>query len=259
MAPLVLITGASSGIGQALALAYAQQGWRLALVARRADQAREAMLAHGVADAMFACYGADVCDVASMADMAAQCCQHQGLPDVVIANAGVSIGVDLSVPEDLTVMANVFNTNVLGVAATFAPFIAAMRARGRGQLVGVASVAGIRGLPGHAAYSASKAAVISLCESLRVELRSQGVQVQVVCPGYVATPLTQRNCYRMPFLMQPEDFARRALRAIAAGDSFRVIPWQMAWVARGMRLLPNSWFDALFARRGRKARAADMP
>lgn len=255
MAPLVLITGASSGIGQALALAYARAGWRLALVARRTEPMRQTFLDSGLDLACFETYAADVCDAQAMAVMAANCLRVQGLPDVVIANAGISVGVDLAQPEDLAVMASVINTNVLGVAATFAPFIAPMRARGSGQLVGMASVAGIRGLPGHAAYSASKAAVISLCESLRAELRATGVRVQTLCPGYIATPLTRRNRYSMPFLLQADDFARRALRAIAAGHSYCVIPWQMAWVAKGLRLLPNAWFDRLFARRPRKARA----
>lgn len=253
MARLVLITGASSGIGLALAQAYAHQGWRLALVARRTEAIRDQF--SGVPDHALEIYRADVCDAQAMAQVAAQCLQRQGLPDVVIANAGISVGVDLAHAQDHAVLAQVMATNVLGVAATFGPFIEPMCVRGSGQLVGVASVAGIRGLPGHAAYSASKAAVISLCESLRVELRAKGVQVQTICPGYIATPLTHNNRYRMPFLMQPGAFAQRALQAIAARDSYRVIPWQMGWVAKGLRLLPDRWFDHLFARRGRKARA----
>ncbi len=257
MQPLVLITGASSGIGQALALAYARQGWRLALVARRVEPIHQSMLANGIEPACFKVYGADVSCASDMADMAADCLAYQGLPDVVIANAGISIGVDLSEPGDLEVMARIVNTNVMGVATTFGPFIAGMRARGSGHLVGMASVAGIRGLPGHGAYCSSKAAVISLCESLRGELRASGVLVQTICPGYIATPLTQNNRYNMPFLMQPEAFAQRALRAIAAGESYRVIPWQMGLVAKLLRGLPNGLFDRLMAGRARKPRASD--
>lgn len=257
MQPLVLITGASSGIGLALALAYARQGWRLALVARRVEPMEQSLLDNGIAPACYKLYGVDVSCARSMADMAAACLEHQGLPDVVIANAGISIGVDLSEPGDLAVMERVFNTNVMGVAATFGPFIAGMRARGSGHLVGMASVAGIRGLPGHGAYCASKSAVISLCESLRGELRASGVKVQTICPGYIATPLTQNNRYSMPFLMQPEAFAQRALRAIAAGDSYRVIPWQMGLVAKLLRGLPNALFDRVFTGRARKPRASD--
>src|SRR5690606_28964863 len=110
-----------------------------------------------------------------------------------------------------------------------------MRQRGSGRLVGIASVAGIRGLPGHGGYCASKAAVISYCESLRGELRGTGVRVVTISPGYVDTPLTRQNRYPMPFLMTPEAFADRAFHTIAAGTSYRVIPWQMGVLAKLMR------------------------
>ena len=120
--------------------------------------------------------------------------------------------------------------------------------------MGIASVAGVRGLPGHAAYCASKAAAIACCESLRGELRGSGVRVTAIAPGYVATPLTARNRYRMPFLMQPDAFARQTLRAIDAGVSYRVIPWPMAVVAALLRLLPDAVFDRLLRGRPRKHR-----
>ena len=182
------------------------------------------------------------------------CLQHQGLPDVVIANAGISVGMDTAERADLDVMARVFATNNLGLAATFHPFISAMTQRGSGRLVGIGSVAGIRGLPGHGAYCASKAAVISYCESLRGELRASGVRVVTISPGYVDTPLTRENRYRMPFLMTPEAFAERAFKAIETGRSYRVIPWQMGVAAKLLRLLPNPWFDRLLQGRPRKHR-----
>ena len=255
--PLVLITGASSGIGQAMALHYARLGYRLALVARRSQAIQGWLDTHAIPSGNYAIYCADVADTEQMASLAKACMTQQGLPDVVIANAGISIGVDTSVPEDLAVMARVLATNVMGMAATFGPFIAPMVARGSGTLVGIGSVAGIRGLPGHGAYCASKAAVISYCESLRGELRPSGVKVLTLCPGYIATPLTQNNRYAMPFLMQPEVFAQKAEQAIKAGNSYRVIPWQMGVVAKLLRLLPNAWFDRLFAGRPRKPRATD--
>lgn len=259
MKPLVLITGASSGIGLALAQEFARKGWRLALAARRVDQIRELMEGLGIGPDAFQAYKADVNNQTSMREMARDCQERQGLPDVVIANAGISMGVDLSEPDDLAVLAQILATNVTGVAATFAPFIDPMRARGNGKLVGIASVAGIRGLPGHGGYCASKAAVISLCESLRGELRSTGVRVQTICPGYIATPLTEKNRYKMPFLMTSDDFAKKAFAAIASETSYRVIPWQMGVVAKLLRVLPNSWFDRLFAKRERKARAPKVP
>lgn len=254
MAPLVFITGASSGIGQALAWRYYQAGWRLALVARRTDTIAEWARAQGLEAGRHAIYGADVAQVDSIVAAGQACIAAQGLPDVVIANAGISIGVDTAMREDIDVIAQTFATNNTGLAATFHPFVQGMAQRGSGALVGIASVAGIRGLPGHGAYCASKAAVISYCESLRGELRPRGVRVVTICPGYIDTPLTRENRYSMPFLMAPADFAQRAFEAIEAGASYRVIPWQMGVVAKLMRLLPNPVFDRLLAGRPRKHR-----
>lgn len=256
--PLVFITGASSGIGQALALSCLRRGWRVALVARRAGMLEEQIQAWSQAlpqvQQRAQAFAADVCDHDSLQQAALDCMAQMGVPDIVIANAGISLGVDTSQREDLQVMRQVLDTNVLGVAASFQPFVQAMRERGHGQLVGIASVAGIRGLPGHAAYCASKAAVISYCESLRGELREAGIRVCTLAPGYVATPLTSRNRYPMPFLMSAEAFAEQALRAIVAGVSYRVIPWPMGWVAKLLRLLPDALFDRALRGRPRKHR-----
>lgn len=251
---LVFITGASSGIGQALALRFHRAGYRLALVARRVHEIESWAQAQNLPADSYAIYSADVSDTSSIVEAGQACITRQGVPDVVIANAGISVGVDTAVRADLDVIQRTFATNNIGMAATFHPFIDAMVARGSGALVGIGSVAGIRGLPGHGAYCASKAAVISYCESLRGELRPMGVQVVTVCPGYVDTPLTQRNRYSMPFLMQPEDFAEQAYRTIRAGVSYRVIPWQMGVVAKLLRLLPNPLFDRVLAGRPRKRR-----
>src|SRR5574337_59584 len=256
MQRLVFITGASSGIGQALATRYAEAGWRLALVARRESETKTWASERGLLANCYRIYSADVARPDSIAAAAAACIAVQGLPDVVIANAGISLGVDTARREDVDAMARIFAVNTVGMAATFQPFIAAMAARGSGALVGIASVAGIRGLPGHGAYCGSKAAAISYLESLRGELRKSGVKVVTLCPGYVDTPLTRKNRYPMPFLMAPARFADRAVRAIAAGASYRVIPWQMAFVAKLLRLLPNALFDRLLAGRPRKQRGA---
>jgi short-subunit dehydrogenase len=252
--PLVFITGASSGIGRALAERYHRAGWRLALVARRELEIKSWASAHQLSASSYQIYGADVAQMDSIIAAGQACLQHQGLPDVVIANAGISVGMDTAERADLDVMARVFATNNLGLAATFHPFISAMTQRGSGRLVGIGSVAGIRGLPGHGAYCASKAAVISYCESLRGELRASGVRVVTICPGYVDTPLTRQNRYGMPFLMTPEAFAERAFKAIETGRSYRVIPWQMGVAAKLLRLLPNPWFDRLLQGRPRKHR-----
>ena len=253
-APLVFITGASSGIGQALAARYAAAGWRLALVARRTAEMQAWAQAQGLGPERVAVYGADVAVVDSIVAAGQACIAQQGLPDVVVACAGISVGMDTAERADLAVMQDIFALNNTGLAATFHPFVAPMRARRQGTLVGVASVAAVRGLPGHGAYSASKAGVVAYCESLRVELGGSGVRVVTLVPGYVATPLTAGNAYRMPFLMAPEAFAERAFSAIQAGRSYVVIPWQMGLVAALLRLLPNALYDRVMAGRGRKPR-----
>ena len=257
-APLVFITGASSGIGQALAARFHRAGYRLALVARRADEVARWAAAQGFDAATWAVYGADVRDVAAITGAGRACIAAQGLPDVVIANAGISVGMDTSVLADLEVMRATYETNNIGLAATFQPFVAAMVERRSGTLVGIASVAGVRGIPGHGAYSSSKAAVISYCESLRGELRPAGIKVVTIAPGYIDTPLTRGNRYSMPFLMSAERFADRAYAAIGAGERLRFIPWQMAVVARLLRALPNPIYDRLLAGRPRKKRQGEV-
>ena len=253
-ARLAFITGASSGIGQALAARYAQAGYRLALVARRGDSIASWAQAQGIAADRVAVYAADVRDIDRITAAGRACIEAHGVPDVVIASAGISVGVDSADFTDLEQLRATFETNNLGMAATFQPFVRPMRERRSGTLVGIASVAGIRGLPGHGAYSASKAAAISYCESLRGECAPSGVKVVTLLPGYIDTPLTRGNRYSMPFLMPVEAFADRAFAAIVAGDSYRVIPWQMGVAAKLLRLLPNALYDRALSKRGRKRR-----
>lgn len=254
MTRLVFITGASSGIGQALAWRYHQDGYQLVLVARREAVIRDWMAEKRIQTERCHVLAADVGDVASIVAAGKKCLVTVGVPDVVLANAGISQGMDTAEEADLAVMARTFAINNTGMAATFHPFLQAMRQRGSGTLVGIASVAGIRGLPGHGAYCASKAGVISYCESLRGELRGSGVRVVTLSPGYVDTPLTQENRYPMPFLMSSEAFAQKAKRAIDAGVSYRVIPWQMGVVGKLLRMLPNWLFDRSLQGRPRKHR-----
>ena len=253
MAKLVLITGASSGIGQALASRFYQSGYSLALVARRTAQVSS--WAAAMASDRYQIYSADVSVTDSIVSAGNLCLEQQGVPDVVVANAGISIGVDTAARTDIDTIARTFAVNNVGMAATFHPFIDPMSRRGSGVLVGIGSVNGIRGLPGHGAYCASKAGVISYCESLRGELRSTGIKVVTICPGYIDTPLTRENRYSMPFLMPVAAFADKAFDVIEAGASYRVIPWQMGVVAHLLRLLPNFLFDRIFAGRPRKRRA----
>ena len=248
----VIITGASSGIGAALARAYAARQTTLGLVARRAGALKERAAQFSTPHEI---YAVDVRDSAAMRTAAQTFMARHGSPDIVIANAGVSTGTLTELPEDLAAFKDVFDINVLGMVNTFQPFIDAMRAAGRGTLVGIASVAGYRGLPGAAAYSASKSAAISYLESLRVELRASGIKVITICPGYIATPMTAKNPYPMPFMLSADQAARTMIDIIDSGKTFAVIPWQMAIVARVLRVLPNWLYDRLFGNAPRKPRS----
>ena len=252
MAKNVFITGASSGIGAALAREFARRGATLGLVARR-HEALDALLAE-LPGRHFR-YAVDVTDTDALVAAGREFDAAAGGADIVIANAGISVGVKTEHYEDLAQFRRVFDTNVLAMAATFHPFIASMKARGRGTLAGIASVAGIRGLPGSEAYCASKSAVITYCESLRVEMAKAGVTVVTVSPGFIRTELTAKNPYRMPFLMEAADFAPRAADAIEAGVRYRTIPWQMGVVGVVLKWLPRWLFDRLTRRRKQKPRA----
>ena len=250
----VFITGASSGIGAALANEFAKRGACLGLVARR----REALASVAAAlPGRHHTYIADVTDKDALIGAARAFDTAVGGTDIVIANAGISVGVKTEFYEDLEQFARVFDTNVIGMAATFHPFIAGMKTRGRGTLVGIASVAGVRGLPGSDAYCASKAAAIIYCESLRIEMAKYGVKVVTISPGFIRTSMTKRNPYQMPFLMDVEAFAQRAADAIVAGVRYRTIPWQMGWVTALLKLMPRGLFDRIMAGRKQKPRASD--
>ena len=252
MPQAVFITGASSGIGEALAVHYAAEGATLGLAARRPAALDDLNRRLG---GRHACYALDVSDAAALHDAATDFIARFGAPDIVIANAGVSAGTLTEYEADLAAFRRILDTNVYGMAATFSPFIPAMRAaQGERRLVGIASVAGIRGLPGAEAYSASKAAAITYLESLRLEMRPYGIRVVTIAPGYIETPMTAVNPYRMPFLLPAAEAARRFARAIRRGSSYAVIPWQMGVVAKLLRMLPNALYDRLFAGAPRKPR-----
>jgi short-subunit dehydrogenase len=247
----VFISGASSGIGEALARHYASQSSEIGLAARREE------LLQSLSDSLpgrIATYPLDVSDTGSVESAAADFLQRHGVPDIVIANAGISIGTSGEEVADMAKLQRVLNVNVVGMAATLAAFAPAMRKAGRGTLVGISSVAGFRGLPGSGAYSSSKAAATTWLESLRVEMTGSGVSVVTICPGFIDTPMTQVNRYRMPFIIPADEAARRFARAIDAKRTRVVIPWQMGIVGSVLRVLPAWAYDRLMARAPRKPR-----
>ena len=245
--PKVFITGASSGLGAALARHYGAQGARLGLVGRRADALET--VAAGL-DAR--CYVADVRDAAAMQAAGAAFLADAGTPDIVIAAAGISVGTLTGEAADLPVFRAVMEANVLGLVHTFHPFLAAMQAGG--VLCGISSVAGVRGLAGGGAYSASKAAATVYLESLRLELQPRGIAVVTVAPGYIDTPMTRVNPYAMPFKLSAQAAAIQTARCIERRRAYKVIPWQMAAVARLLKWLPVPVYDALFRNAPRKPR-----
>ncbi len=248
----IFITGASSGIGEALATEYAKRYKNknaiIGLVARRSEYLQKLQTKlQETYQVKCVIYPVDVRDSAALASAAESFMQQHGTPNIVIANAGVSRGTLTEHIEDIAAFQAIMDINVMGLVHTFQPFIAAMRRAGakgeNAQLVGVASVAGIRGLPGAGAYSASKAAAISYLESLRVEMTQHNIAVTTIAPGYIRTPMTAVNQYKMPFLMDADVFAHKFANAVENKRRFCVIPWQMGWVARFMRLIPPFLWD----------------
>jgi short-subunit dehydrogenase len=260
----IFITGASSGIGQALALEYAkryqQAGVNIGLVARRSEylQSLATQLSQRYQAKCYV-YACDVRDANTLADAAQDFMQQAGTPNIVIANAGVSRGTLTEYQEDIPAFQAVMDINVMGMVHTFQPFIAAMKqARETGaqaHLVGVASVAGVRGLPGSGAYSASKAAALTYLESLRSEMQHHDIAVTTIAPGYIRTPMTDINTYAMPFLMEVEVFAKKFADAVEKQTRFTVIPWQMGVVARLMRFIPPVLWDKLTRNAPHKSRS----
>ena len=250
----IAISGASSGLGLALTIHYLERGATVAAFARRGDVLQA--LAVKFPGRVF-CYALDVRDGQALQNAAHDFIARAGVPDVVIANAGVSIGTLTEFAEDIDAFQQVMDVNVLGIVKTFQPFVAAMRAAQSGTLVGIASVAGFRGLPGASAYCASKAAAISYLESLRVELHGSNVKVVTICPGYITTPMTAHNPYSMPFILDANEAAKRMVRAIERQTTFTVIPWQMGLVGHVLKYLPNFIYDRLFVNAPRKPRVND--
>jgi short-subunit dehydrogenase len=237
----ILITSASSGIGAALAELYAARygaGVTLGLVARRAERLAglaARLEAHG---ARVLTYTADVRDRARMAELGPAFAEAAGGVTLAIANAGIS-GSDRLAGGDATEAADTVNVNVLGVLHTLQPLVPILMRQGHGHLVTIGSVAGFRGLPGKGAYSASKAAVKTLMDAWRPVLRPHGVRVTTICPGWIATELTQKNRYPMPFMLDADRAAALIARAIERGRRTYVFPWQMRIAAVLMRVVPD--------------------
>jgi short-subunit dehydrogenase len=249
MALKIIITGASSGIGQALAKEYDKQGVVIGLLARRKDKLIELQKTLSCKSLIFS---VDVTDLAQCRWAAEEFMALYGTPDIVIANAGISSGTLTENFSDLETFKKIIDTNLTGVTHTFYPFIQPFKKRGSGHFVGISSVAGIRGLPGAGAYSASKAALTNYLESLRIELSSANINVTTIAPGYIKSPMTDENDFSMPFLMPTHKAARSMIKAIKAKKKYAIIPWQINFIGRIMYLLPISIWDWLAKKAPRK-------
>jgi short-subunit dehydrogenase len=236
----IFITGASSGIGEALAVRFALPGRVLGLLARRADELDRVAARCREQGATVLTFPIDVRDAQSVHRAGRAFLAEAGHVDVVIANAGVSRRDDDQ--GESARSREVIETNLLGVIHTFEPFMAEMERAGSGSLVAVSSVAGFRGLPNAGAYSASKAAVNTWMESLRIRLRGR-VHVMTVCPGFVDTPMTASNRFTMPWLLTADDAAARIEHGMARRTGVLVFPAPMRWLMAGVRLIPSALYE----------------
>jgi short-subunit dehydrogenase len=245
---VVFITGASSGIGRALAAELGRKGASLGLLARRAESlleiAKEVEEAGGHALAL----PADVRDAEAVRVAADELREKFGRVDVLVANAGVGVTTDAKNLQAKEV-ADVLGINVLGAVNSVTAVLPEMVEQGSGQLVAISSLAAYRGLPKSAAYCASKAALSTFFESLRVDLRESGVEVTIIHPGFIKTPLTAGRHAQMPYLMELDDAIKKIIRAIETRKKSYAFPWQLATISRVGMLLPPDWYDRLMAKR----------
>ncbi|MDH5752470.1 MAG: SDR family NAD(P)-dependent oxidoreductase [Deltaproteobacteria bacterium] len=254
----ILITGASSGIGRALALHYARQGETLGLVARRRERLEELAREIEAAGGRALIYPVDVTDGEAMAGAIRDFSRDAGGLSIVIANSGISRSDGLSAGSAAP-GAEVFQVNVIGLMNTLTPAIPIMREQGRGHLVAIGSVAGYRGIPGKGAYSSSKAAVMTLMQAWRPVLKRYNINVTYIAPGWVESELTVDNPYPMPFIMPAERAARLIERAITANRARYVFPWQMKIITKILPFVPDSFMPHYGLRKKDKTAGAGQP
>ena len=244
---VVMITGASSGIGRGLAVELARRGAKVGLVARRADTLEEVVREIEAVGSKALALPADVQSEESVRAAADTLRAGFGPIDVLIANAGIGPTRDaaqLSAAE----VAGVINVNVIGASNSVAAVIPEMVARGSGQLVVISSLAAYRGLPRSAAYCASKAAVSAFFESLRLDLHPRGIDVTIIHPGFIKTPLTADRAVEMPFLMELDDAVKKMVRAIEKRRKRYSFPWQLATLVRAGMIMPIFMYDQISRR-----------
>ena len=245
---VVLLTGASSGIGEALALALAERRAILGLVARRRNYLTALAKQCESKGATAFVYAADVTDSNALAVAAEGMRREFGHIDIMIANAGISGADEATRNYDPVGVKNVIDINLLGAVNAVHAVLPAMLERGSGQLVAISSLAGIRGLPKSAAYSASKAGMTAFFESVRIDTLGRGIDVTIIQPGFILTPLTAGRTHNMPFLMKLDEAIPHFIRAIEKKKKFASFPFQLASIVRAGKVFPAWLYDKIASR-----------
>ena len=245
---VVFLTGASSGIGEALALALAERGATLGLVARRGNYLSNLAKQCEAKGATAFVYACDVTDAHALAGAAGSMRKEFGYIDIMIANAGVSGADEATRNYDPEGVKNVIDINLLGAVNAVHAVLPPMLERGSGHLVAVSSLAGIRGLPKSAAYSASKAGMTAFFESVRLDTLGKGIDVTIIQPGFILTPLTAGRTHNMPFLMKLDDAIPLFVRAIERKKKFASFPFRLASVVRAGKVFPAWLYDRIASR-----------
>jgi short-subunit dehydrogenase len=245
---VILVTGASSGIGEELALALAKRGAFVGLMARRGDRLSELAKRIETVGGIARVFSVDVTDADKIRIAADELRQEYGRIDILIANAGIAGNNEKTRNLDPEAVKNVVDINLLGAVNSVSAVLPEMKERGAGHLVAISSLAGIRGLPKSAAYSASKAGMTALFESIRLDQLGSGVDVSIIQPGFIKTPLTSGRHAKMPFLMELEDSIPLFLSAIEKKKKFAAFPWQLAWVVKAAKILPAGIYDWIAAK-----------
>ena len=245
---VVMVTGASSGIGRGVAVELSRRGAKLGLVARRTETLQEIVSEFESRGGKALAVPGDVQDALAVRAAADRFREQLGPIDVLIANAGIGSTND-SAELRASEVAGVINVNVIGAANSVAAVVPEMVARGRGQLVVISSLAAYRGLPKSAAYCASKAGVSAFFESLRLDLQPRGIAVTIIHPGFIKTPLTAGRHAQMPFLMELDVAVEKILRAIEKKKKSYAFPWQLASIVRAGMIMPTSMYDWISRRK----------
>ncbi len=242
---VVFLTGASSGIGEALAIALANEGAILILIARRQEKLANLTSRIEKSGGIARYFPVDVTNAEALAAAAEDACKEFGRIDILVANAGIGGNNKETRELEPEAVKKVIDINLIGAVNSVSAVLPQMLEQETGHLVAVSSLAGFRGLPKSAAYSASKAGMTALFESIRLDVKDRGIAVSIIQPGFIKTPLTSGRSSKMPFMMELDDSIPYFLKAISQKKRFSAFPWQLATLVRVARFLPAFLYDRI--------------